>query len=279
MTEPLELRVRDARFSARADGPVRGDLVLLLHGFPQTSYEWRHQLHALGDAGYRAVAPDQRGYARGARPDGVDAYRIDELVGDVLGMADALGARRFHLVGHDWGGAVAWFSGARHPDRVRSLAIVSTPHPVPFSASMRDGEQREKSGYMALLRSPEAEATFLDDDAALLRAHSAGSGLDEGAAAEYVRVLREPGALAGALNWYRANTFGEPMAPVTVPTLYVWSTDDVAIGREAAEATAAHVVGPYRFVELEGVSHWIPEAAPEVLSRYLVEHLAAAADT
>src|SRR4051812_48257716 len=111
-----------------ADGPEDGELVLLLHGFPQSWWEWRHQLEALGKAGYRAVAPDQRGYSPGARPGGVEHYGVEELVADAVGFADALGVDRFHLVGHDWGAIVAWYVAATHPDRLKTLSIVSTPH-------------------------------------------------------------------------------------------------------------------------------------------------------
>jgi pimeloyl-ACP methyl ester carboxylesterase len=272
--EALDLTVGEYTFSARADGPPDGELVLLLHGFPETSYEWRKQLPVLAAAGYRAVAPDQRGYASGARPENVDAYRIDELVSDAIGFVDALGVGRFHLVGHDWGGAVAWYAAARHGDRVRTLTVVSTPHPTALAHSIAHGEQQEKSSYMLTFRDPSAEAMFLDNDAAMLRALYEGSGLNDAtAAAEYVRVLTEPGGLTGGLNWYRANDFRADMGPVTVPTMYVWSTDDVALGREAAEATAAHVDGPYRFEVIEGVSHWVPEEAADRLNELLLSHL------
>jgi pimeloyl-ACP methyl ester carboxylesterase len=271
--EALDLTVGKYTFSARADGPPDGELVLLLHGFPETSFEWRKQLPVLAAAGYRAVAPDQRGYASLARPENVDAYQIDELVSDAIGFVDALGVGRFHLVGHDWGGAVAWYLAARHGDRVRTLTVVSTPHPAALGHSIAHGEQREKSAYMLRFRDPSAEAMFLDNDAARLRALYEGSGLhDATAAAEYVRVLTEPGALTGGLNWYRANDFRADMGPVTVPTMYVWSTDDVALGREAAEATAAHVDGPYRFEVIEGVSHWVPEEAADRLNELLLSH-------
>ena len=283
--ESLELTVGPHRHSARAAGPVDGDVVLLLHGFPETSYEWRAQLDALGAAGYRAVAPDQRGYARGAHPEGLDEYAVDRLVDDVFGFADALGADRFHLVGHDWGGFVAWYAAARDsgardssaPEaRLRTLTVVSTPHPVPFRAAMHSGgDQRERSSYMEWFRSPDAEATWLADDGALLRAAYAEHPAD--AREEYHRVFTADGgaALTGGLNWYRANTFHAPDERITTPTLYVWSTGDVALGREAAEGTAAQVDGPYRFVVLEGVSHWIPEVAADDLNRLLLEHLSA----
>lgn len=272
----FELAVGGLVFDARAAGPADGELVLLLHGFPQTSLAWRQQLEALGDAGYRAVAPDQRGYSPGARPVDVGEYRAERLVGDVLGFADALGAPTFHLVGHDWGGAVAWQVAGRHPERLRTLTSVSTPHPAAFRRSIEGGEQRERSGYMLFFRTPDAEPFFLDNDAAVLRSLYSASALPEDAAAEYLRVLTEPGALTGALNWYRAADIGlvEGLGPITTPTLYVWSTNDPALGRDAAEATAGHVDGPYRFEVLDGVSHWIPEEAPDALNALLLEHLA-----
>jgi pimeloyl-ACP methyl ester carboxylesterase len=275
--EPLELTVGPHRYTAIADGPVDGELVLLLHGFPETSFEWRHQVATLGAAGYRAVAPDQRGYARGARPTEVEEYRREHLVADAVGFADALGAARFHLVGHDWGGFVAWYTAAAHPDRLLTLTVVSSPHPVPFKAAMRDErtDQRQRSSYMDWFRTPEAEATFLADDAAMLGAAYADHPPD--AAAEYRRVFTADGgaALTGGLSWYRANDFEAPDGPISVPTLYVWSTDDVALGREAAEGTGAQVDGPFRFEVLEGVGHWVPELAAEALDALLLEHLAA----
>jgi pimeloyl-ACP methyl ester carboxylesterase len=271
----LELPVGGLVFDARSAGPPDGELVLLLHGFPQTSYAYRHQLPTLAAAGYRAVAPDQRGYSRRARPAEVGEYGADRLVGDVLGCADALGAETFHLVGHDWGGAVAWQVAGRHPERLRTVTSLSTPHPAAFRRSIQDGEQRDKSSYMLFFRSREAEPFFLDNDAAALRALYAASLLADEAAAEYVRVLTQPGALTGALNWYRAADLGlvEGLGPITTPTLYVWSTNDPALGREAAEATAEHVDGPYRFEVLDGVSHWIAEEAPDTLDGLLLEHL------
>ncbi|HEY3672127.1 MAG TPA: alpha/beta hydrolase [Acidimicrobiia bacterium] len=279
MIESLSLEVGPYRYSALASGPADGELVLLLHGFPETSYEWRAQLEALGEAGYRAVAPDQRGYAAGARPDALEEYAVGRLVDDVFGFADALGADRFHLVGHDWGGFVAWYAGARDGAadvaRLRTLTVVSTPHPVPFGAAMHSGgDQAERSSYIDWFRSPDAEAGWLADDAALLAAAHAEHPAD--ARAEYRRVFTADGgaALTGGLNWYRANRFDAPEGVITAPTLYVWSTDDVALGREAAEGTAAEVTGPYRFEVLDGVSHWIPEVAPDALNALLLEHLA-----
>jgi pimeloyl-ACP methyl ester carboxylesterase len=272
--ERVQVAVEDLVFEARADGPEDGELVLLLHGFPQTSFSWRHQVPALAAAGYRAVAPDQRGYSPGVRPTDLESYRAERYVEDVLGLADALGAGRFHLVGHDFGGFVAWDFASVHPGRLSTLAVVSTPHPTPMAKSILEGgEQRDRSSYMLFFRSPEAEAFFLDNDAAGLRGLYEASGLTE--YDEYVRVLTQPGAMTGALNWYRAvdRSVAAAMRPVTTPTLYVWSTNDPALGREAAEATARYVEGPYRFEVLDGVSHWIPEEAPDALNRLLLDHL------
>ncbi|MGH9189242.1 MAG: alpha/beta fold hydrolase [Acidimicrobiales bacterium] len=261
-------------FDALAAGPDDGPLVLLLHGFPQSSGEWRSQLAALAGQGYRAVAPDQRGYSPGARPDGVDAYRMPLLVGDVLAMADELGAGRFHLVGHDWGAAVAWYTAAAHPDRLLSLTAVSVPHPMAFAKALASpsGDQAERSSYMAVFQSPEAEGLFAGE---ALRAVFAGSG-HSGDVTEYVERMAEPGALTAALNWYRAMDLAAMAVaarPVSVPTLFVWSSADIALGREAAEDTGSFVTGPYRFEVLDDVSHWVPEEAPDILNRLLLEHL------
>jgi pimeloyl-ACP methyl ester carboxylesterase len=272
--ERLELAVGNLVFDARADGPQEGDLVLLLHGFPQTSFSWRHQLPALAAAGYRAIAPDQRGYSPRARPAEVTSYRAERYVEDVIGLADALAAERFHLVGHDFGGFVAWDVASHHPGRLSTLTVVSTPHPAPFSKSiLQGGEQRDRSSYMLFFRSPEAEAFFLDNDAAGLHGLYEASGLTE--FDEYVRVLTQPGAMTAALNWYRAvdRSAAMEIGTITTPTLYVWSTNDPALGREAAEATGQHVAGPYRFEVLEGVSHWVPEDAPDTLNALLLDHL------
>ena len=274
--ESIEIRVGDWVFDAFVAGPSDGDLVLLLHGFPESAAEWQRVMPQLADAGYFAVAPNQRGYSPGARPVGVDAYHITHLVEDVLGIADELGSREFHLIGHDWGALVAWAVAAWHPDRVRTLTIVSVPHPRPFAeARASDPDQRHRSEYIATFREADTpEHWFLDDDAAVLRLAVSEAGPE--IAAEHVRVLTDPGAMTAALNYYRAwGDVLDSVGPIAVPTLFVWSTDDVALGRIPAEATKDYVTGPYRFEVLEGISHWIPEVASEDLSRMTLQHLAA----
>jgi pimeloyl-ACP methyl ester carboxylesterase len=265
-------------FTARIVGPDGGRPVVLLHGFPQTSRCWAAQLDALAAAGHRAVAFDQRGYSPGARPDDVAAYKPAALVGDVVEVADACGFDRFDLVGHDFGGMVAWMVAGHHPDRVRTLTVASTPHPAAFRASYQStADQNERSGYMRSFRAEqrgEMEAGLLADDGAALRL--VYSGLEPTAVDEYLRVLGEPGALVAAIDWYRSLSGRASWAtpPASMPTLYVWSDQDPALGRTAAEATADFVTGPYRFEVLSGVGHWIPELAADRFTSRLLTHLA-----
>jgi pimeloyl-ACP methyl ester carboxylesterase len=281
--ERFDIAANGFTFSSIAAGDKAGRPVVLLHGFPQTSWEWHHQIEALADAGYRALAFDQRGYCKGARPQEVGAFRIGELVKDVLAVADAQGWEAFDLVGHDWGAIVAWALAATHPQRLRTVAPVSVPHPGAFAEALGagDADQAGRSSYIEVFRREGgvAESLLLGEDGSGdgLRAMFAATGFpsDGEDAGVYVSAMREPGALTAALNWYRAMTAEEfaGIGPVTVPTLYVWSTEDVALGRRGAEATVDWVAGPYRFEVLEGVSHWIPEAAPRELNELLLEHL------
>ena len=259
------------RFELREAGPDDGVPVLLLHGFPQTADAWSAQLTALGEAGYRAIAPDQRGYSPLARPRGRRAYRLEELVADTMAFVDATGAERVHLVGHDWGGAVAWAFASAHPDRLRTLTVLSTPHQSAFTRSLL-GTQALRSWYMGFFQVP-----FVPDRLVplLLERGLRRSGLPREYADRYVARVREPGAMTAALTWYRAAATGSsvPVGRITVPTMYVWSTDDAVLGRPAAERTGDFVDGPYRFEVLEGVNHWISETVPEELNRLLLDQL------
>jgi pimeloyl-ACP methyl ester carboxylesterase len=278
----LEIEAGTFTFTGRACGPRDGRRVLLLHGFPQTSWAWRDELGALGRAGYRAIAPDLRGYCRGARPPDAADYGMEHLVGDVIDLADSMEMAAFDLVGHDWGGMVGWMVASRHPARVRSLSVVSTPHPLALQHALLGGDpaQAARGEAMDAFRQPEVPERLLlgaDGSGAGLAALLAQSGLDDDDAGVYVTALSEPGALTAALNWYRAMDRDAlvDLNPVIVPTLYVWSTGDAAFGRTAAEATAQRVSGPYTFEVLENVSHWVPEMAPNELSELLIRHLAA----
>jgi pimeloyl-ACP methyl ester carboxylesterase len=270
--EQLRIPVGDGLVLDAVDaGPPDGEVVLLLHGFPQTSRSWREVWPALVQAGFRVVAPDQRGYSPDARPVGVEHYRMTELVADALSVLDAVGAARGHVVGHDWGAAVAWQVAGRHPDRVRTLTAVSVPHPLAFVEALRtDEDQRRRSRYMKDWQDPGAEERLLAGG--LAQVFGDAPGVD---ASPYVERLREPGALTAALSWYRAQSLADldGLGPITVPTLHVWSDRDAALGPAGASATEQHVQGPYRLEVLSGISHWVPEQAPEALSRLLLEHL------
>jgi pimeloyl-ACP methyl ester carboxylesterase len=273
-----QIQVGEEVFEARVAGPDDGEVVLLLHGFPQTSWSWRAQLEALASAGYRAIAPDQRGYSPGARPAEVERYTIPSLVADVLAIADAVNAHTFHLVGHDWGAAVAWQVAGRHPDRLKSLTILSVPHPMAFGRALQGeggSDQATRSSYIDFFRSDGAADAFMQNGGDGLRNIFAVSGLS-GDVEPYVEVLSQPGAMQAALNWYRAAdlTDAEGLGPITMPTMFVWSTEDGALGPDAARWTEQYVEGPYRFEVFEGVGHWIAESEPEKLNALLLEHLA-----
>lgn len=274
MIEQLSIPTNAGSFDAIAAGPEDGRPVLLLHGFPEAAVEWEHQVATLGVLGYRAVAPDQRGYSPDVRPEQASEYGIDDLVGDVIAIADRLGWNKFDLVGHDWGGAVAWWTAHARPDRLRSLAVVSTPHPAALAAAMKtDEDQHLRSAYMTEWRQTRVtEQRMLENNADALRRifdwKVPPSRVDE-----YVQRLSEPGALTAALNWYRAGRPDGKIGKIDVPTLYIWSTEDAAFGSTAALDTANHVGGPYRFEMIEDVSHWVVEEAAEVVTSLLVEHL------
>lgn len=276
--ELLRTDVGDLTFDVRVDGPEDGRPVLLLHGFPQTSACWAAVTPLLTQAGLRTYAPDQLGYSPGARPADVDAYTMQNLAQVTVDLMTALEIPVADVVGHDWGANVAWTLAAWHADRVRSLTAVSVPHPAAYTAAFRiDPEQKERSAYIRLFwQQGKAEEVLLADDARRLRRmyDVENSDISPEAVDEYVAVLSAPGALTAALNWYRAMSSDNRVDKVEVPTAYVWSDADVAIGRTAAEACEQFVTGDYRFVALPGVTHWIPEQAPEQLAAAILDRVA-----
>jgi pimeloyl-ACP methyl ester carboxylesterase len=245
------------RFDVTDAGPLDGDVVVLLHGFPTDRTSWDRIATRLHVAGLRTLAPDQRGYSPTACPPDRDAYRLDELVGDVLGLVEASGRERVHLVGHDWGGALAWLVAGNHPTRIASLTVLSTPHPAAMSRAWRSGtEQKRKSWYMAAFQVPWVPERFL---AATFHSLMARSGLPTADRRRYAARLAHADALTGPLNWYRAARHSRVGAhPVEVPTTYVWGSRDPFLGRTAAELTREHVTGDYELVELDA-GHWLPE--------------------
>jgi pimeloyl-ACP methyl ester carboxylesterase len=272
--KPLMIQLGDMTFSGHESGPPDGDPVLLLHGFPETSRAWRNQLDALASARFHAVAPDLRGYSDDARPADPGEYGLDALASDLLGIADAVGAQTFHLVGHDVGGIVAWYIAGRHADRLRTLTVASTPHLVPFAAALLDG-QTERLPPFPLFRQPPGvpEAALLADGAAALRRGYAG--LEPAVAEEYVDWFSKPGVLTAVLNYFRCFDYTQwaVVPPSPVPTMFLWGRDDPYLAPEAADATRAYATGPYRAEPLDGVAHWVAELAPDTVNRLLLEHL------
>jgi pimeloyl-ACP methyl ester carboxylesterase len=271
------LRRGQLSFDVHDRGPLDGEVIVLLHGWPADASSWDDVADPLVERGYRVVAPDQRGYSPGARPSGRRAYRMTELVADVVALLDRIGRDRVHLVGHDWGGAVAWALASAHPERLATLTVLSTPHPQAMVRSFASSWQLLRSAYVAFFQVPAVpEAVLLAGDGAVARRVLERSGLPADRADAYVRRLGEPGALTASLAWYRALPLaaGPAVGDITVSTLYVWSTGDTALGRRAAELTSEHVSSGYRFEELEGISHWIPEEVPEVVATLIVDHIA-----
>ena len=270
-TEHLKVEHDGLTFDVKLSGPARGPWVVLLHGFPVDSRCWDDVVPRLHEAGLRTVTFDQRGYSPAARPEHVEDYRLEKLVGDVLGVLGHLNIAYSMIVGHDWGGIVAWHLAAKHPERFTGLVAVSTGHPSAMKEALEAGsDQRERSSYISTFVKPKAEQLLTEDNGVRLTRH--------GVTPEEVAPLLEPGALTGPLNWYRAmplNGSGLRAADkITVPTLYVWSDRDIAITAKPARDTANYVSGPYRFETLHGASHWLPEEKPTEIADMLLQWFA-----
>lgn len=269
------------------------EVVVLLHGFPQDRTAWKEVSDRLNAAGYRTLAPDQRGYSPGASPTAVSAYSMRALVADVAALINASGAQQVHLVGHDWGGAVAWAVATFLPERVATLTVLSTPHPTAMQWAMRHGGQWKNSWYMGAFQLPWLPERVLAGR--LQERLFTPSGLPAEQARPYVERFATPESLRGPINWYRAlaksmlgigsrksggtgatssssSSGGGMSQPVQVPTTYVWGRKDVALGEAAAKKTAEYVAGPYRFVELE-VGHWLPERRPDEVADAILERI------
>jgi pimeloyl-ACP methyl ester carboxylesterase len=271
-----EFRNGDLVFDVRDEGPEVGEVVILLHGFPETKESWDDVLPGLTAAGHRVLAPDQRGYSPRARPKGRRAYAADNLVADVLALADAAGAERFHVVGHDWGGAVAWYSAMWHPERIKTMTSLATPHPTAFARSLVSSTQFLRSLYFLFFQLPALPEllTASSFGRQRFRATLIRSGLDPRRLDAYLAALGEPGAMTAVLNWYRGVPFTPPkqQQPVSVPTLYIYGTNDFALGPKAADLTRSYVTGPYRYERLDA-SHWMPQEVPDIVTKLIVDHI------
>ena len=272
----MEIPVGPLRFSAQAKGDPASSLVLMLHGFPQTSHSWRHQLEPLAARGFFPVAPNQRGYSAGARPAAQSAYATPRLLEDALGMARSLGHERFHVVGHDWGGQLAWLLAGEWPERIASLTVLSRPHPAAFAEALRvDPDQAHRSRHHSAFQNPATADLLLEDGVRRLRRTLRDQFVPDPDIDAYLEVLGQRPALEAALNWYRAGTtLALPDAkPVSVPTLYIWGNEDSSVGRVAAEGTRQFVTAPYRFEELPGVGHFVTDQRGDRVTELLLDFL------
>lgn len=267
-------------FTADVAGPAGGPLVLLLHGFPESRYSWRAALPALAAAGYRAVAPDQRGYSPGARPDPADLanYAFDRLIADAIEIVAAAGhdGKRFHLVGHDWGGQVSWGVAGRHPERLASLTILSRPHPSSFRRALQKegGDQKKRSRHHRAFLEPDTAKLLLADNARRLREGLFGQGVPAAALEEHLSVLGNPEALEAALAWYRSNKgLAADIGTIAVPTLYIWGDVDATVGPDAAYGTAEFVAPSFAMEVLPNVGHFVMDQAPAKATDLLLAHL------
>jgi pimeloyl-ACP methyl ester carboxylesterase len=269
------VEVNGVRLHVSEHGPASGEPVLLLHGFPDSSSLWRHQVPALVKAGYRVIAPDLRGFGLSERPTEVDAYMIPTLIGDAVALLDSLGVLRAHVVCHDWGAALGWGLAMFTPEKVDRLVALSVGH---FGSFFSAGiEQREKSWYMLFFQYEGiAEDALRADDWKLFREWTR----NHSELPHWLEDLSRPGALTAALNWYRANVNparpgleGMAFPPVKAPTLGIWSTGDAYLTESQMTASKAFIEGEWRYERLENASHWMQLDQPERVNALLLDWL------
>ena len=272
-THRIESYTRDGyEFDVLDAGPLDGEVVVLLHGFPERATCWDKVTPLLHARGFRTLAPDQRGYSPGARPPRRRDYASGELVDDIVELITVAGGRA-HVVGHDWGANVAWSIAADRPDMVRTLTALSVPHPSAFIRAATRTRQGLKSWYMVFFQMPWVpEASAAHPGGRMDRSlRSAGMTTDD--VARFRTEIVDYGALTGGLNWYRALPFADRKRfgrRVTVPTTMVWSDGDTFIDRAGVDGCADLVRAPYELVVLEGVNHWIPTQAADAAAAAII---------
>ncbi|MEA2683951.1 MAG: hypothetical protein QOK05_2279 [Chloroflexota bacterium] len=272
--EGIEIEVNGLRFNVLDAGTGPG--VLLLHGFPDSSRLWRNQVPALVDAGFRVVAPDLRGFGLSEMPQAVEAYRVGEILDDIRGILRTLGVPKVHVVGHDWGAAVAWMFATTQSQKVDRLVAISVGHPAAFFPPTMD--QMRRSWYTLLFQFPGvAEAFIPKDDWRFLKDWTGGAGdIDR-----YLSDLARPGALTAGLNWYRANQPPQrlvedaPTFPlIDKPVMGIWGARDPYLTEDSMTRSESQVSGPWRYERMEDAGHWIPVEKPKTLNALLLDFFA-----
>jgi pimeloyl-ACP methyl ester carboxylesterase len=268
--EKRTIEMNGMKYLCRTAGLNRkGELVIFLHGFPESSIIWEKTMQQLSDKGYRCLAPDQRGYSDGARPSGYENYTFRKLAADVIGFADATGCQgKFHLVGHDIGAALGWNVVTLYPDRIQTWTAMSVPHwPAYKWALANDPVQQQKGAYVGHFIQPDVpEQILAENDYAVLR--KLWTGFDPAIISEYMKIYSQPEALTAVVNWYRAiMQVDENIAygDINTPTSFIWGNEDLAIGRAGVDKTRQYMKGYYDFHELNA-GHWLTEFnQPEVV--------------
>jgi pimeloyl-ACP methyl ester carboxylesterase len=257
-------------------GPEDGEPVILLHGFPEAWFGWEPQIHALAAAGFRVIAPDQRGYNLSDKPKGIISYRMDTLVADVVGVADALGFERFNLAGHDFGAMVSWLLAVHYPERLRRLVIANVPHPVVMRSYVRKHpSQMRKSWYAFFFQLPALPERIVRAGNGRMMMSAMPTGLSEEERNRYREAWAQPGAMTGMINWYRAMFRRPPKLKrsprISVPTLVVWGKQDPHLSYGMAPLSA-DLCDDGRLITFEDATHWVQHDRPEEVSQLLIEH-------
>ncbi|MBN8657477.1 MAG: alpha/beta hydrolase [Anaerolineae bacterium] len=280
------IEVNGVKLHVVTDGPEGGTPVILLHGFPEFHYGWRGQIPALAEAGFRVIAPDQRGYNLSDKPKGVSAYNVDTLAKDVVGLFDHFGIQKARLVGHDWGAVVAWTVALNHPERLEKLTILNVPHPdVMRRFILEDKQQRKNSWYVFFFQIPFFVEWMLSKEnfrnmARMLVGSGRKSTFTRSDIEAYKKAWSQPGALTAMLNWYRSIFRGSlkyvfkkiPTRRVSVPTRILWGMKDVALSHEMAKPSA-ELCDDGELIFFEKATHWVQHDEADAVNKNLIEFL------
>ncbi|EMC39662.1 alpha/beta fold hydrolase [Streptococcus mutans] len=274
MKQRLQTFTRDnLTFKVIDQGPLDGDVVILLHGFPQRATCWDEVTPILNQAGYRTLALDQRGYTPGARPKGRKAYKVENLAGDVVALMDEIGEKAVHLVGHDWGSFVGYSVAGLYPERVKTYTSVSLPHPKAFRESFFSSRQWIHSWYMAFFQLPKLPEIMLINLKGIRNKQLSDSGMDQVMLDCYQEEMVDEGALTGGINWYRAFPYFASIPKITVPTTHVWSRQDNSLEEKGARLNEKYMAGDYTLKIIDKGNHWLPDQNPTEVAQAILERV------